>query len=166
MKKKYLIIAFAVIVSPKFLFAQDANKSVLKTLLVGYYTIESDLVQSNSKAVAVHAGEFLKTVNNADMKAAPVAEMKKFMQLQKKLTDDATYMSKSTDLAYQRIRFAIFSTNFYQLAKAIKISDKPIYYDYCPMKKSYWLAADEGIKNPYYDSPMQDCGMVSETFNN
>jgi hypothetical protein len=31
------------------------------------------------------------------------------------------------------------------------------------MKKSYWLSADEAIKNPYYGNMMLTCGKVSET---
>ncbi|TSJ41103.1 DUF3347 domain-containing protein [Mucilaginibacter corticis] len=34
-----------------------------------------------------------------------------------------------------------------------------------PNEESYWLTADKDIKNPYYDSPMQDCCMISETNN-
>lgn len=136
-----------------------------KPILNTYYTIEGSLLKSNSVTTASSSGEFLKVINGIDMKTIPADGMKKFMSLQKKLISDATYLSKSKSLTDQRTRFADLSTNLYLLSKVIKISDKPMYYDYCPMKKSYWLAANKDIKNPYYDSPMQDCGMISETNN-
>jgi hypothetical protein len=37
-----------------------------------------------------------------------------------------------------------------------------VYYQYCPMKKMYWLSKEETIKNPYYGSKMLTCGNVSD----
>jgi hypothetical protein len=99
------------------------------------------------------------------MKALPAADMTMFMSLQEKLTFDARHISESKDIAHQREHFANFSANFFKLAKAVKLTDNPVYYAYCPMKKSYWLSADAAIKNPYYGSQMLTCGKVSETLN-
>lgn len=38
-----------------------------------------------------------------------------------------------------------------------------VYYQYCPMKKAYWLSMEKEIKNPYYGSSMLTCGKVIET---
>ena len=56
-----------------------------------------------------------------------------------------------------------FSKNMTAVAKANKLSDKPIYEVYCPMKKASWLSADKAIKNPYYGSSMLTCGEVKST---
>jgi len=45
----------------------------------------------------------------------------------------------------------------------VKLSDAPLYQQYCPMKKSYWLSKDAAIKNPYYGKQMLTCGKVSDT---
>jgi len=123
------------------------------------------LIKSNSADAATHAGEFLKAVNDVDMKSLPAADMTTFMALQEKLAFDASHMSESKDIDHQREHFANFSTNFFKLARAVKLTDKPIYYAYCPMKKSYWLSAEVAIKNPYYGSQMLTCGKVTETLN-
>ncbi|RYF85874.1 MAG: DUF3347 domain-containing protein, partial [Chitinophagaceae bacterium] len=44
-----------------------------------------------------------------------------------------------------------------------KLSDKPVYVQYCPMKKATWLSSEKQIRNPYYGSSMLTCGEVTET---
>ena len=49
--------------------------------------------------------------------------------------------------------------------KLVKPSDKvnqPVYYQYCPMKKAYWLSKEEKVINPYFGSAMLTCGEVKQ----
>jgi hypothetical protein len=78
------------------------------------------------------------------------------------LSKDARQIAESKDIAKQREFFADFSANFFQLAKTAKLSAQPAYYQYCPMKKAYWLSASSDIKNPYYGKQMLTCGAVKE----
>ena len=165
MKKIFLLVALIATVSTQLLLAQDTKLTALNPLLASYYDIKDALIKSNSADAATHAGEFLKAVNGVNMKSLPAADTATFMALQEKLAFDARHMSESKDIAHQREHFANFSANFFKLAKAAKLTDKPIYYAYCPMKKSYWLSAEVAIKNPYYGSQMLTCGKVTETLN-
>ncbi len=165
MKKIFLLVALIATVSTQLLFAQDTKPTALTPLLASYYDIKDALIKSNSADAASHAGEFLKAVNGVDMKALPAADMTAFMSLQEKLAFDARHMSESKDIAHQREHFANFSANFFKLAKAVKLTGQPVYYAYCPMKKSYWLSADAAIKNPYFGNQMLTCGKVTETLN-
>jgi hypothetical protein len=165
MKKIFLLVAVMATVSTQLLFAQDTKSTALTPLLASYYDIKDALIKSNSADAATHAGEFLKTISGVDMKSLPSADMSAFMAAQEKLAFDARHISESKDIAHQREHFANFSVNFFKLAKAIKLTDKPVYYAYCPMKKSYWLSAENVIKNPYYGSQMLTCGKVAETLN-
>ncbi|SDG12252.1 DUF3347 domain-containing protein [Mucilaginibacter gossypii] len=165
MKKIFLLVALIATASNQLLFAQDTKSTSLTSLIASYYNIKDALVKSNSADAATYAGEFLKAVNGVDMKSLPVADMTTFMAEQEKLAFDARHMSESKDIAHQREHFANFSVNFFKLAKAVKLTDKPVYYAYCPMKKSYWLSAEDVIKNPYYGSQMLTCGKVTETLN-
>ncbi|MEO7212004.1 MAG: DUF3347 domain-containing protein [Mucilaginibacter sp.] len=165
MKKIFLLVALIATVSTQLLFAQDTKSTSLTPLLVSYYDIKDALIKSNSVDAATHAGEFLKAVNSVDMKSLPTADRSTFMAAQEKLAFDARHISESKDIAHQREHFANFSANFFKLAKAVKLTDKPVYYSYCPMKKSYWLSSEDAIKNPYYGSQMLTCGKVTETLN-
>ncbi len=165
MKKIFLLVALIATASTQLLFAQNTKSTALTSLLASYYDIKDALIKSNSADAAAHAGEFLKAVNGVDMKGLPAPNMTAFMAAQEKLSLDAGHISESKDIARQREYFANFSSNFFKLAKAVKLTDKPVYYAYCPMKKSYWLSADVAIKNPYYGSQMLTCGKVTETLN-
>lgn len=163
MKKIFLLVALVAAAFTQQLFAQDNKATALSPLLSSYYGVKDALVKSNNADAAASAGEFLKTVNGVDVKSLSATDAAAFKPLQEKLAFDARHISESKDIAHQREHFANFSANFFKLAKAVKLTDKPVYYAYCPMKKSYWLSADEAIKNPYYGNMMLTCGKVSET---
>jgi len=82
--------------------------------------------------------------------------------LREKILLDASHIAEGKNIEYQRDYFTSLSTGFYALVKTVKLNDKPVYYAYCPMKKSYWLSEDEAIKNPYYGNKMLSCGKVAE----
>ncbi|HEK21327.1 DUF3347 domain-containing protein [Mucilaginibacter sp.] len=165
MKKIFLLVALAATTFTQSFAQNSAKPSALGSLLSSYYDVKNDLIKSNSTDAAMHATGFLKAVNAVDMKSLPEADMNAFMTFQDKLAFDAKHISESKDIAHQREHFANFSSNFFKLAKAVKLTDQAVYYDYCPMKKSYWLSADASIKNPYFGSQMLTCGKVTETLN-
>jgi hypothetical protein len=139
------------------------HESPLSQLLTLYYNVKNALVKGDANTAATKAGEFVKTINGVDMKKLPEADMNAFMPLQEKLAFDAKHISETKEIGHQREHFQSFSNNFYKLAKAIKLSDKPVYQDYCPMKKAYWLSSEAVIKNPYFGVQMLTCGKVSDT---
>lgn len=159
------MVALIATVFTQQIFAQDTKSPAPGPLLTSYYGIKNALVASNSTDAAASSASFLKTLASVDMKALPANDMEVFMALQEKLAFDARHISESKDIAHQREHFANFSSNFFKLAKAIKLTDKPVYYAYCPMKKSYWLSAEAAIKNPYFGNQMLTCGKVTETLN-
>jgi hypothetical protein len=145
MKRILLIVVLMATLSVQEGFAQDNQGQVL---LSSYYDIKNALVNSDASAAAARAGDFLKLIS--------------FKSYQDKLAFNARHISESKDIAHQREHFAGLSADFYKLAKAVKLSGQPIYYDYCPMNKTYWLSASKDIKNPYYGKQMLTCGKVSD----
>jgi len=145
------------------LFSTKANDTQLSNLLTSYYNIKNALVNSNGNTAAAQAGEFVKALKAIDKKTLSEAERKALEPLQEKLVFDAEHIAETKDISHQRDHFESFSENFYKLAKAVKLSDKPVYQSYCPMKKAYWLSNEAAIKNPYYGSQMLTCGKVSDT---
>ena len=155
MKKIFFMIAIiaAIFVQPGF--AQQ-NTDQSNSLLSSYYGIKDALVADNVKSAAATATEFVKILNNGELKTIDAAK-------QKVLTEDAGKIAASNDLKSQRDYFTVFSTHIIALAKASKLSDEPVYELYCPMKKSSWLSSKQAIRNPYYGSTMLTCGKVTET---
>ena len=164
---KTFILAATLFASLSFSAKADpivaAHETPLSSLLTLYYNIKDALVSGDPNTAAAQAGQFVKAINAIDMKALSAADMNAFMSLQEKLAFDAKHIAESKEISHQREHFQSFSNNFYKLAKAVKLSDKPVYQDYCPMKKAYWLSSETAIKNPYFGSQMLACGKISDT---
>lgn len=157
MKKIILIVAIIATALTQKSFAQDSTKQYqLPQLLIWYYNIKNALVAGNANDAALDATSFVKGANSIDYKVIPEGNINT-------LVHDAGKISESKDIKKQREYFADFSTNMAAVTKAVKLTDKPVYYAYCPMKKAYWLSSEKEIKNPYYGSSMLTCGQVTAT---
>jgi hypothetical protein len=143
-------------VTAKQAVGDGSSKQQLSDLLSTYYNIKNALVAGDANSAASNADAFLKTVNTIDFKV--ISEGNAHI-----LAKDAGKISTTKDLKKQREYFAGFSSNMAAVAKALKVSDQPIYLQYCPMKKASWLSSEKQIRNPYYGSSMLTCGEVTET---
>jgi hypothetical protein len=155
MKKTILILAVFVTGFAQHSIAQEKPAPV-QQLLFDYYNIKDALVAGNANVAAAKAGDFIKTLNGIDYKVISEGNVNVLLK-------DAGKIAESNDLNKQRVVFSNFSNNVIAVAKAVKLSDKEIYLQYCPMKKASWLSSEKGIKNPYYGSSMLTCGSVKET---
>ena len=159
-----LTILIALLFISMFSFsAQAQTTSPLPEVLNQYYGLKNALVGSDAAAASKQAAELLKTINAIDTKTLSAEEGKAFSALQSKQGFDARHISEVQDITHQREHFAALSLNMYALAKAAKLSTQPVYEQYCPMKKAYWLSSDAAVKNPYYGSQMLTCGKVMDT---
>lgn len=154
---KILIIAVFGILS---LSVKSYSQSSLSNLFTLYLEVKNDLVKDDAVSASQNAGALLKAISSADTKALSANEQDVFLSLKDKLSYDARHISEVQKIDHQREHFASLSLNMYALAKSIKLSGQPIYEDYCPMKKAYWLSADEEIKNPYFGTQMLTCGEI------
>ena len=162
MKKLFFAATLFISFFSESAFAQSAG---LSPILTAYYQVKDALVSGDAKAAAAAAGGMFKAINGVDMNALAPKDHQAFMALQDKLAYDSRHISESSDIDHQREHFTSLSANLFKLAKQARLSDQPIYEDYCPMKKAYWLSSDAAIKNPYFGSKMLTCGKVSSTLN-
>ncbi len=157
MKKIFLLVAIIATAVAQHSFAQDRTKQYqLPQVLTYYYNIKNALVVDNANDAAIAATSFIRAAKSIDHNI--LSETNTNM-----LVKDAGKISDTKDLNKQRSYFASFSTNMAAIAKVVKLTNKPVYYVYCPMKKAYWLSNEKAIKNPFYGSAMLTCGEVSET---
>ncbi|WP_431210465.1 DUF3347 domain-containing protein [Puia sp. P3] len=139
--------------------AQQANS--LSPILDSYYGVKDALVAGDAKAAAAKAADMKKAVDGVDMKALPSKDHMAYMSLKDKLSFDARHIAESSDIAHQREHFEALSASMSAFAKQAHLSAEPVYQEYCPMKKAYWLSSDSSVKNPYYGSSMLTCGKVT-----
>ncbi len=156
MKKIFLLVAIIATALTQHSFAQDSTKQYQLPQLLTYYSIKNALVEGNANGAAIAATAFLKAANSVDYKNISEGNMNALMK-------DAGKISETTDIKKQRAHFANFSPNMAAISKAVELTDKPVYYAWCPMIKTHWLSSEKAIKNPYYGSAMLTCGEVTET---
>lgn len=128
-------------------FSQNTTK-----LLNNYINVKNALVSADEKGAAKAIStlyESIKAENNFTEKDALLKATEK--------------MSKAKGIEKQRAVFNDVSTTIWKVVKKADKVEQPVYYQYCPMKKAYWLSKEKEIKNPYYGSSMLTCGNVAET---
>jgi len=142
--------------------AQHSSTS-LPELLSNYFSIKDALIKSDASSASTKAVEFVKTIKSIDVNTLSAIDNNAFQGVKEKLMSDAEHIVESKNISNQRDFFKTLSANFSILAKVIKLSEHPIYQQYCPMKKAYWLSNEKLIQNPYYGSQMLTCGSVTAT---
>lgn len=133
-------------------FALLASAQNPEELLKNYFVLKDALLASDNE----------KSSNAASMMRKSITESGDFSK-KKELLMLAEKVASSKDLEKRRTAFAPFSEAMYRYVKNQDSIPQELYYNYCPMKKSYWLSAETAIKNPYYGSKMLTCGSVKET---
>lgn len=130
--------------------AQNTNP-----ILANYLKLKDALVASDVTKSTQAVAELSKSIE-----ASPEFPQKNDLKKQ------VAVMAKTTDLEKQRAAFADVSTTIWEAAKSQKWNNQELFYQYCPMKKTYWLSTESAIKNPYYGSKMLACGSVKEKLPN
>jgi hypothetical protein len=139
-------------------FQMSVNK-----MLVSYYAVKNALIADDGKTANAQAGELVKTLAAVPMKKMTEEQHKVFMGLSDKIKVDAEHINETQDVKHQRDHFNDLSNNLFTLVKGLKVNASPVYQQYCPMKKAYWLSDNASVKNPYYGKAMLTCGKVTET---
>lgn len=135
-----------------FGLALVAHAQNTSPILANYLKLKDALVASDVTKSTQAVAELSKSID-----ASPEFSQKNDLKKQ------VAVMAKTTDLEKQRVAFADVSTTIWETAKSQKWNNQELFYQYCPMKKTYWLSTESAIKNPYYGSKMLACGSVKET---
>ncbi len=145
---KKIIFAMAVILIGFSAFSQNTS-----LLLNNYIDVKNALVSSNVKAAA----ETISILFNSVKKEENFTQKTELLNATEKLYKAGNNLDK------QRAAFDDVSTIMWKLVKDSENVNGKVYYQFCPMKKAYWLSKEKDIKNPYYGSAMLTCGNVVET---
>lgn len=144
---KNLFLALAVT-----LFGYSASAQDTKALLNSYLQVKNALVSSDNKAASEAVGAFYRKVKSE----GDFSQKEALLQAVEK-------MNKAGNLEKQRAALNDVSVLMWKLVQHSAKVDEPVYYQYCPMKKAYWLSTEKEIRNPYYGSSMLTCGKVTDT---
>ena len=140
----------------------DVQASLSK-MLNNYYGVKNALIADDGKTANSQAGEFVKMLASVPMAKMNAEQHRILMDLFEKVKLDAQNISETKDVKNQRERFNDLSNNFFTMLKGLNANEQPVYQQYCPMAKGYWLSDNSAVKNPYYGKAMLTCGKVTET---
>jgi len=154
-----LIVAFSTVLAN----ASPTSNNSIDKIINAYLDVKNALVNGDGNAVKTKAKDLLTALSAKPDANLSAAQQKTLAKYQEKLVFDSRHMSETSDIDHQREHFASLSKNMYEVVKGVKMNSNPIYEQYCPMKKAYWLSESDQIKNPYFGSKMLTCGKVTET---
>lgn len=152
--KKLTVIALLLILSTQ-LHAQGAER-----IINHYLAIKDALIAGDSDA-AQRSGALLKAALNVTEDLSK-AEKKICTEQYEVLMGSAHTIADTRDIEKQRQAFANISPAIWELVKASDALSGTYYYQYCPMRKAYWVSREKIIENPYYGASMLTCGSVKE----
>jgi 2,3-bisphosphoglycerate-independent phosphoglycerate mutase len=128
-----------------------------------YLGIKNALVANNATEAENKALDLVKAINAVPEKSMTADQQKTWALYVNKLLFDSRHISESNPVAHKREHFASLSTNLFDVLKAFKLNTAPLYKQYCPMKKAYWISETNTIKNPYYGTgSMETCGVTKD----
>ena len=144
--------------------AQTATVNTsINNLITTYLDLKNALAVDDGTAAQGKAKMLKAQVDAIQTKEMSPARQTTWKNYVDKLSFDSRHISESTSIDHQREHFASLSKNMYEVVKAFKVNNSPLYWEYCPMKKTSWLSDKAVIENPYYGKTMPDCGSVKET---
>ncbi len=144
---KKLFFATVVMLLSFAAFAQNTS-----ALLNDYIRVKDALVNGDGKA----ATQAINTLHQSLKNEVSFAQKDALLNATDKL-------SKAGTIEKQRAAFNDVSTTMWQLVKKSGKAGHAVHYQYCPMKKAYWLSKEKDIQNPYYGAAMLNCGKVVES---
>jgi len=159
---KTSIKMFSTVIALFFTTLLNAQTSGITSMLDNYLSLKDALVKSDTKKASVFALEFNAAIKKIDVAELKTKEKKLLEEVKDDLLTSSQKIGKATDIEKQRTAFADLSISLWKLVKDSESINDKVYYDYCPMKKMYWLSKEEAIRNPYYGSKMLTCGNVSD----
>lgn len=154
--KKYIITAVLSVLSVISVAAQAKKDTKISGLYQNYIAIKSALASDDANKASIAATQFIKTSSEINNKAVSEAELNN-------LRKDANIIAGSKNITAQRESFHKLSDNMIGLSNEFKLSQNPIYVQYCPMADGSWLSDESKIVNPYYGKSMLSCGKVKST---
>lgn len=163
---KKLILSIALYFAAVTLPAQaqsEKSPTQLNVFLTYYFNIKDALVNDDASEAQTQGAGFVNALNEVNEGGLSVKEHQAFMKHNKALEKNAVAMAATKNISKQREYFALLSETVFQFAKELNIATQPLYYQYCPMKKAYWISKTASIRNPYFGKQMVTCGKTTET---
>ena len=140
-----------------YLGNQFAQSNSIDTVFDVYLEIKEALVMGDSKNASIYAGSFEAAIKtNLTTPGSIVDEIIKYAKV---------IYNNEKGIEGQRTAFGELSKKLWVLLKEFPAHERELFYNYCPMKKQYWIDQESTIRNPFYGNKMLSCGQTIERLN-
>ncbi|GGK18587.1 hypothetical protein GCM10007962_10940 [Yeosuana aromativorans] len=143
--------------------ASTQKNAATAPIIDAYLQIKNGLVADNKDNAAKGGTALLAAFSNFEMSQLNEEQHTAYMDIVEDAKEHAEHISESP-LEHQREHFETLSTDISDLVTLLG-TNKTLYLDYCPMKKTNWLSETKEIKNPFFGSKMITCGNVKKKIN-
>ena len=139
-----------------------AQENGLNTIFAYYLNVKKALSKNDVNAVSEEVNEMIIQMNrlNPDLLTQNVRIL--YKSNKREMIDLLFSMGSSKKINKQKDLFSAFSIKLWSIIKDPMTLDQNVYYQYCPMRKSFWLSNDTVIENPYYGTKMIHCGIIRD----
>ena len=131
-----------------------------------YLVLKDAFVKTDPAAASQSASDFSMQLAKIDMSLVKGKAHDYWMQQFTVLEAHGKKIVELSEVEAQREQFDFLSTAMINTISAFGTGGKEIYVQYCPMafgnQGADWLAAEEGVRNPYFGDKMMRCGVVKE----
>lgn len=134
----------------------------MQNVLSEYFNVKNGLVRGDAEYASATSAKLILAVTEWGQ---PEAQKAGFADVKEELLKQASIMANTGDIEKQRVALAEFSVKLWPIVKSSEPLGQTLYYDYCPMKRAFWVSEEATIKNPFYGNQMLSCGKVEEKTN-
>src|SRR4029078_8676489 len=117
----------------------STTNKLLQQLLTNYYNLKDALVKDDADKASASAQQLLNTSKSIDAKTLTPSEQNAFSSAKEAIEHNADHIWGTTNIEHQREHCQVLSQAIITLAQSVSLSQQPVYLEYCPMKKTYWL---------------------------
>jgi hypothetical protein len=137
--------------------AAAVNTEGEPVFVVAYMNIKNALVNGNDEQVKQAASDMQESLAGSELSE----------EQRNQLKESAGQLVEAQGIEAQRQAFAQLSQQLYQVVKDKDVTNKPLYWQHCPMaldkQGANWLSYEEQVRNPFMGQKMPGCGSVQET---
>jgi hypothetical protein len=135
----------------------------INELTNAYYKIKDALISDDAITAGNQVDNFSNLIEAVSNSGLTESEEKVWKEYKSKLIYSSAVISKTADIRQQREQLNELSNALFSILKEFNTNNNAVYYQYCPMKKAYWLSNEKEVRNPYYGKQMMTCGSIKET---
>ncbi|PRD52025.1 DUF3347 domain-containing protein [Sphingobacterium gobiense] len=146
------------------LFAQEeaADTDFLQRerLLTTYFKAKDAYAEQDLPAFKAALTAFQSEIKILRLKGLVFEDMVRLKKVRDSLRISSAELLQADNIKEAKVSLSDMGSQMWALVEKMKFSETPVYLQYCPMEKAYWVSDEKTIFNPFSPVIMPACGSV------